>query len=90
LVNEAVAWLLAIPLALVLTAWPAYEFGYISRSDLVNIFIGTGTGRYVRLAVVTLAWALVMAIIATVVTNRLRRPQKVVARAGTSVANHDA
>jgi len=56
------AWVVAVPLAFVVTAWPAYEFGFIKKDDLLDIFVGTGTGRYVRLAIVTLVWALVTAL----------------------------
>ena len=33
-----------------ITAWPAYELGFIKKDDVLDIFVGTGTGRYVRLA----------------------------------------
>jgi len=57
------AWVVAVPLGFVLTAWPAYKFGFIKKNDLLDIFVGTGTGRYLRLAIVTLAWALVTALL---------------------------
>ena len=44
------AWIVAVPLGFVITAWPAYEFGFIKKDDVLDIFVGTGTGRYVRLA----------------------------------------
>ena len=46
-----------------ITAWPAYEFGFIEKDDVLDIFVGTGTGRYVRLGIVTLVWALVTALL---------------------------
>jgi hypothetical protein len=57
------AWVVAVPLGFVLTAWPAYAFGFIKKDDLLDIFVGTGIGRYVRLGIVTLAWALVTALL---------------------------
>jgi hypothetical protein len=57
------AWIVAVPLGFVLTAWPAYKFGFIKKDDLLDIFVGTGIGRYVRLGIVTLAWALVTALL---------------------------
>jgi hypothetical protein len=57
------AWIVAVPLGFLLTAWPAYKFGFIKKDDLLDIFVGTGTGRYARLAIVTLVWALVTALL---------------------------
>ena len=47
------AWIVAVPLGFVITAWPAYEFGFIKKDDVLDIFVGTGIGRYVRLGIVT-------------------------------------
>ena len=58
-----VAWVVAVPLGFVITAWPAYEFGFIKKDDVLDIFVGTGTSRYVRLAIVTAVWALVTALL---------------------------
>jgi len=60
---RAVAWIVAVPLGFVVTAWPAYVLGFIKKDDVLNIFVGTGTSRYVRLAVGTLVWALVTALL---------------------------
>jgi hypothetical protein len=61
-----VAWIAAIPLGFALTAWPAYEFGLIRKDDVLDVFVGSGTDRYTRLAIVTLLWALVTAILVQV------------------------
>ena len=58
-----VAWIVAVPLGFVITVWPAYEFGLISKDDVLDVFVGSGTGRYTRLAIVTLIWALVTALL---------------------------
>jgi hypothetical protein len=58
-----VAWIVAVPLAFLVTAWPAYKLGFIKKNDLLNIFVGTGTGRYLRLVIVTLVWAIVTALL---------------------------
>jgi hypothetical protein len=60
---RVVAWIVAVPLGFVLTAWPAYEFGLIRKDDVLDVFVGSGTDRYARLAIVTLLWALVTAIL---------------------------
>ena len=57
------AWVVAVPIAFVVTAWPAYEFGLIRKDDVLDVFVGSGTGRYTRLAVFTLIWALVTAVL---------------------------
>jgi hypothetical protein len=57
------AWVVAVPVAFVLTALPAYEFGLIRKDDVLDVFVGSGTGRYTRLAVFTLIWALVTAVL---------------------------
>jgi hypothetical protein len=58
-----VAWIVAVPLGFVITAWPAYELGFIKKDDVLDIFVGTGTSRYVRLAIATAVWALVTALL---------------------------
>jgi hypothetical protein len=60
---RVLAWIVAVPVGFLLTAWPAYTFGFIKKDDLLDLFVGTGTGRYVRLAIVTLVWAIVTALL---------------------------
>ena len=57
------AWVVAVPLGFVVTAWPAYKLELISKDDVLNVFVGSGTGRYARLAVGTALWALVTALL---------------------------
>jgi hypothetical protein len=57
------AWIVAVPIAFVVTAWPAYEFGLIRKDDVLDVFVGSGVGRYTRLALFTLIWALVTAVL---------------------------
>jgi hypothetical protein len=77
------AWIAAVPLGFLLTAWPAYELGFISKDDLLDIFVGTGVGRYLRLGIVTFAWALVTALLVQVFVEggRLRAARRRRARA---------
>jgi hypothetical protein len=58
-----IAWLVAVPLGFLITAWPAYEFGLIRKDDVLDVFVGSGTSRYTRLAIGTLIWALVTALL---------------------------
>jgi hypothetical protein len=60
---RVLAWVVAVPLGFLLTAGPAYKIGFLTKDDLLDVFVGTGTGRYTHLAVVTIAWALVTAIL---------------------------
>jgi len=57
------AWVVAVPLGLVITAISAYDLGWIKKNDLLDVFIGSGTGRYTHLAVGTVVWALVTALL---------------------------
>ena len=58
-----IAWVVAVPLGFVITAWPAYELGFIKKDDVLDIFVGTGINRYLRLAIGTAVWALVTALL---------------------------
>jgi len=68
-----VAWIVAVPLGFVLTAWPAYQLGLIKKDDVLDIFVGTGSGRYVRLAIGTAIWALVTALLVQLFVEGGRR-----------------
>jgi hypothetical protein len=57
------AWVVAVPLGLVITAISAYDLGWLKKDDLLDVFIGSGTDRYTHLAVATLVWALVTALL---------------------------
>jgi hypothetical protein len=67
------AWLVAVPVGFVITAWPAYEFDLIRKSDVLDIFVGTGTERYTRLAIGTLIWALITALLVQLLVEGGRR-----------------
>ena len=58
-----VAWIVAIPLGFVLAVLPSYEFGLISKDDVLDVFVGSGVDRYARLALVTAIWAIVTALL---------------------------
>jgi hypothetical protein len=69
--------LIAVPVGFVITALPIYFLHVVRKSDVLNIFVGTGLGRYGRLALLTLIWALAVALLVTlfavVATQRQRR-----------------
>jgi len=78
------AWIAAVPVGFVITVWPAYEFGLIRKDDVLDVFVGSGAGRYTRLAIVTVLWALVTALLVQLfveggrwwVARRRRRPDR--------------
>ena len=80
------AWIVAVPLGFVLTAWPAYGLGFVKKDDLLDIFVGTGMGRYLRLAVVTLVWAVVTALLVQLFVEggRMRADRRRRARAAAA------
>ncbi|HEX9504546.1 MAG TPA: hypothetical protein VGA62_00945 [Acidimicrobiia bacterium] len=57
------AWILAVPIGFVVTAYPAYHFNLIRKNDVLDVFVGSGIGRYTRLAIGTVVWALVTALL---------------------------
>ncbi len=56
------AWALALPLGFVVTAVPLYE-RFVTKDDLVDVFITSGIGRYLRLGIAVAIWALVTALL---------------------------
>ncbi len=78
------AWIAAVPIGFVITVWPAYEFGLIRKDDVLDVFVGSGAGRYTRLAIVTVLWALVTALLVQLfveggrwwAARRRRRPDR--------------
>jgi len=60
---RVLAWVVALPLGFVLTAYPVYKLGLVGKNDVLDIFVGSGTGRYTRLAIATAIWALVTALL---------------------------
>ena len=77
---RAVAWVVAVPLGLVLVGIPARRAGYLSSQKLLDIVIGKGNGRYMPLVVIVLLWAVVTAILVQVIIEGgswlLRRRQR--------------
>ncbi|HEX9506001.1 MAG TPA: hypothetical protein VGA62_08340 [Acidimicrobiia bacterium] len=68
-----VAWIVAVPLGFAITAWPAYQFNFIRKDDVLNVFVGSGIGRYARLAIETALWALVTALLVQLFVDGGRR-----------------
>jgi hypothetical protein len=60
---RVLAWVVAIPLGLVLVGVPARKAGYLSSQKLLDIVIERDLDRYVPLAVIVVLWALVTALL---------------------------
>jgi hypothetical protein len=79
---RVVAWVVAVPLGLVLVGIPARKAGYLDSQKLLDIVIGRDSGRYVPLLVIVLLWALVTAILVQMIVEgggwllRRRRARK--------------
>jgi hypothetical protein len=56
------AWIVALPLGAIVVVWPARRFGLLTGGDLADVIIETGVGRFGRLAIVVVLWALAAAI----------------------------
>jgi hypothetical protein len=92
---RVLAWIAAVPIGFVITVWPAYEFGLISKDDVLDVFVGSGAGRYTRLAIVTVLWALVTALLVQLfveggrwwAARRRARPEPAPSRGASAAAS---
>ena len=63
MVVRFLAWVIAIPLGLILVGIPARRAGYLSGQKLLDVVIGHNLDRYLPLVVIVLLWALVTALL---------------------------
>jgi hypothetical protein len=63
--GRILGWVLAAMLSLAVVAPIAYWTGLVTKSDVLNVFVGTGAGRYTRPAAFVAVWALVMTVLVT-------------------------
>lgn len=66
-------WLVSIPIAFVIVIVPARLAHYITGANLVGVVAGTGAGRFLRLAVITLIWAFAAAALVTIIVTMIER-----------------
>lgn len=69
LVLRVLAWVVALPLSLAIVGLPARKLGYLSSQRLLDVFVESGTGRLVPLAVVVVLWGLVTAMLVTLLVE---------------------
>jgi hypothetical protein len=59
------AWVVALPIALVAVGVPARKAGYLTGQKLLDVIVKHDLGRFVPLVVIVLLWALVTAVLVT-------------------------
>ena len=62
---RVLAWVVALALGLVVTIWVARVTGWLSGDRLVDVFVGTGITRYIRVVAVAPVWALFTTLLLT-------------------------
>ncbi|MGQ0805312.1 MAG: hypothetical protein ACT4PI_15790 [Actinomycetota bacterium] len=68
-----IAWLIAVPVGLILVVGPARKFGFLSGQRLLDVLVGTGYGRYWRVLAIAPAWALVTAVLVQLMLVGMRK-----------------
>jgi hypothetical protein len=62
---RVLAWVVALPIALVAVGWPARKAGYLTGQKLLDVIVEHDVGRFVPLLVIVVLWALVTAVLVT-------------------------
>ena len=62
---RVLAWVVALALGLVVTIWVARVTGWLSGDRLVDVFVGTGIARYIRVIAVAPVWAMFTTLLLT-------------------------
>lgn len=70
---RVLAWVIALPLGLLIVGIPARQGGYLSSQKLLDVIVKRDLGRFVPLVVVVLLWALVSALLVTLFVEGGRR-----------------
>jgi hypothetical protein len=67
------AWVVALPIALVAVGIPARKAGYLNSQRLLDVIVKHDIGRFLPLLVIVALWALVTAALVTVFIEGARR-----------------
>src|SRR5688500_17506829 len=62
---RVLAWVAALPIALVAVGWPARKAGYLTGQKLLDVIVEHDVGRFIPLLVIVALWALVTAVLVT-------------------------
>jgi hypothetical protein len=63
------AWTVALPVGLVISVWASYASRLLTKDELLGAFVGSGLGRYSRLAAATAMWAFISALLVQAFTE---------------------
>jgi hypothetical protein len=64
-----VAWVVSVLLGAVVSLWIARAIGLLSTDNLIDVITGSGTGRYLRMALWLPIWAFVTAGLVTLILD---------------------
>jgi hypothetical protein len=67
------AWVIALPLGLLIVGIPARQLGYLSSQKLLDVIVKRDLGRFLPIVVVIALWALVSAVLVTLIVEGGRR-----------------
>ena len=67
------AWLIAVPLGLVVVGLPARKAGFLSSQKLLDVIVKRDISRFVPLLIIIALWALVSAVLVTAIVEIARR-----------------
>jgi hypothetical protein len=67
------AWLIALPLGLVIVGLPARKLGFLSSQKLLDVIVKRDISRFVPLLIIIALWALVSAVLVTAIVEIARR-----------------
>lgn len=67
------AWVIAVPLGLLIVGIPARQLGYLSSQKLLDVIVKRDLGRFLPIVVVIALWALVSAVLVTLLVEGGRR-----------------
>ncbi len=73
LVLRIGAWVVALPLGLIIVGLPARQLGYLSSQKLLDVIVKRDLGRFLPIVVVIALWALVSAVLVTLIVEGGRR-----------------
>jgi hypothetical protein len=67
------AWVLALPLGLLIVGLPARQLDYLSSQKLLDVIVKRDLGRFLPIVVIIALWALVSALLVTLFVEGGRR-----------------
>ncbi|MBM3672309.1 MAG: hypothetical protein FJW86_09055 [Actinobacteria bacterium] len=84
---RVLAWIVALPIALVAVGIPARKAGYLNSERLLDVIAKQNIDRFLPLVVIVLLWALATAILVTLFLEGVKRLRRDRAEGSVAVAN---